>query len=384
MPLRQGPTVPLRTLLILLAAVGLLPLGATGAWSLYTAAQSQQREQERAALDLARALSGTVDAELDAAVTTLSSMSRAPAMSRGDISSFYEIARAQVAAQPAWLGVFLADGEGRPLFRTNAAYGAAPAPVADPSSLAQATALRRPVIGHAARGKGGRLAFPVRIPVFDDGGHLYVLSAVIRPDRIVQALGRRHVPAGASIAVFDAGGAPVATVGPAAPPAPVGLAAEQVGTLRSGGAERIQAQTRLSRHGWTVAVTQPAATTVAGLDGYGAGIAASLALAVCIASLLAARIAGRFRQLQGETAALGAGKAVAQVQSRIREIAAIGLSLDAAAAQQAAHARERADLLASLEQASRAKDDFLAVLGHELRNPLSPIAAALDLMDMRD
>jgi CheY-like chemotaxis protein len=47
--------------------------------------------------------------------------------------------------------------------------------------------------------------------------------------------------------------------------------------------------------------------------------------------------------------------------------------------------------MASLEQAldsqceaSRAKDEFLAVLGHELRNPLSPIVAALDLMDMRD
>lgn len=384
MSARQRPTVPLRTLLVLLAAFGLLPLGAVGAWSLHTAAQSHQREQERAALDLARALSGTVDAELDAAVATLSSMSRAPALSRADIPAFYETALAQGAAQSDWLGVFLADAAGHPLFRTTAAYGAPPAPVADPGSLAQAISLRRPVIGHVARGKGGRLAFPVRIPVFDEAGHLYVLSAVIRPDRLVQALGRQHVPAGVSVAVFDAGGSPVATVGPLAPASPIGPAPEQVGTVRAGGTERIEAQTRLSRHAWTVTVTQPAAVALAGLGGYGATIAASLALAAAIASLLAGRIAGRFRQLQRETAALGAGKPVVPVRSRIREIAVMGVSLDAAADQHAVHARERAELLASLEQASRAKDDFLAVLGHELRNPLSPITAALDLMDMRD
>src|SRR5690606_15550182 len=38
---------------------------------------------------------------------------------------------------------------------------------------------------------------------------------------------------------------------------------------------------------------------------------------------------------------------------------------------------ERESLLVSLEQASRAKDEFLAILGHELRNPLSPIVTAL-------
>ncbi len=35
------------------------------------------------------------------------------------------------------------------------------------------------------------------------------------------------------------------------------------------------------------------------------------------------------------------------------------------------------------EAANRAKDDFLAMLGHELRNPLAPIMTALNLMDLR-
>ncbi|MFL6676235.1 MAG: ATP-binding protein [Massilia sp.] len=47
-----------------------------------------------------------------------------------------------------------------------------------------------------------------------------------------------------------------------------------------------------------------------------------------------------------------------------------------------AHA-EREALLVELTAASRAKDEFLAMLGHELRNPLSPIVTALQLMRMR-
>jgi len=45
--------------------------------------------------------------------------------------------------------------------------------------------------------------------------------------------------------------------------------------------------------------------------------------------------------------------------------------------------REREQLLVDLSAASQAKDEFLAMLGHELRNPLSPIVTALQLMRMR-
>lgn len=44
---------------------------------------------------------------------------------------------------------------------------------------------------------------------------------------------------------------------------------------------------------------------------------------------------------------------------------------------------ERAALLEAAEAANRAKDEFLAMLGHELRNPLAPIVTALHLMKLR-
>ncbi len=44
---------------------------------------------------------------------------------------------------------------------------------------------------------------------------------------------------------------------------------------------------------------------------------------------------------------------------------------------------ERTELLRLAESAGRAKDEFLAMLGHELRNPLAPILTALQLMRSR-
>jgi signal transduction histidine kinase len=55
------------------------------------------------------------------------------------------------------------------------------------------------------------------------------------------------------------------------------------------------------------------------------------------------------------------------------------LALDNARAYAEAEAARR-----QAEAASRAKDEFLAMLGHELRNPLAPITTALELMERRD
>jgi signal transduction histidine kinase/CheY-like chemotaxis protein len=50
---------------------------------------------------------------------------------------------------------------------------------------------------------------------------------------------------------------------------------------------------------------------------------------------------------------------------------------------QAAISLENARLYSELKSANQAKDEFLAMLGHELRNPLAPVRTACDLMAMQ-
>ena len=409
----RDSTLSLRHLLTLLTGIGLLPLAALGAWSVHLAEQYHQSAQERALLDLARALSSAVDAELDGTVATLASIARTPALDAGNIRGFYPIARDQARAQPAWLGVILADGAGRTLFRTAAPFDAPLQPVADPASLQQALALRRPVVGRVAIGPSGRPAVPVRFPVSDAAGHPYVLTAVVQPDRIARVLARQRVPRGSVISVLDTTGAIVARSNGGAALVAKPPSATLVRLIREGGPEGVgstitleggavtSAYTRLSRYGWTVAVGAPSAGwgggPAQGFVWYGAGIVLSLALSVGLASLLARRIVQRIGTLEQGAAALGAGTDFAVPHSRIREIQSMGDALRAAGERRAAHERERdallearaqalaerEDALEQARQAGRAKDEFLAVLGHELRNPLAPIIGALDLMDLR-
>jgi CheY-like chemotaxis protein/nitrogen-specific signal transduction histidine kinase len=65
--------------------------------------------------------------------------------------------------------------------------------------------------------------------------------------------------------------------------------------------------------------------------------------------------------------------APAPAQPRVREIAEVGELLAAAA--QAVRSREK-----SLRDADRAKDEFVAMLSHELRNPLGALAAAAQVL----
>ncbi len=69
-------------------------------------------------------------------------------------------------------------------------------------------------------------------------------------------------------------------------------------------------------------------------------------------------------------------KARRDLESAFAESAHLNVALGLAAS-------ERSALLASEQAANRSKDEFLAMLGHELRNPLAPIVTALHLIRER-
>ena len=70
--------------------------------------------------------------------------------------------------------------------------------------------------------------------------------------------------------------------------------------------------------------------------------------------------------------------------TQVHERIVIGLAAQAAAALEKARLYQALrDSETRAREADRRKDEFLAMLGHELRNPLAPIMTALQLMDLR-
>jgi signal transduction histidine kinase len=98
--------------------------------------------------------------------------------------------------------------------------------------------------------------------------------------------------------------------------------------------------------------------------------------------MLSAR-AGESARIEGIGA--GANDYIVKPFSARELIARVAAQIDLSQARGTA-AAERArleELTAKLERANRTKDEFLAILGHELRNPLAPIVTALQVLDLR-
>jgi len=95
--------------------------------------------------------------------------------------------------------------------------------------------------------------------------------------------------------------------------------------------------------------------------------------------------------IRAEHAAVSARGELRAAQEYAREAETLARALDAARAevelglqQLAAQTQALEDARTRAEEATRSKDEFLAMLGHELRNPLAPIMTALQLMRLKN
>jgi signal transduction histidine kinase/CheY-like chemotaxis protein len=113
-----------------------------------------------------------------------------------------------------------------------------------------------------------------------------------------------------------------------------------------------------------------------------------VALAASLA--LARGILGPLKDLRQAAQQVGQGKVPSLPLQALPELRTVFETLQAAGVQLAESQAERERLVNAAqavrqqaEDANRTKDEFLAMLGHELRNPLAPITTALRLMALR-
>jgi len=400
-------TLPLRRRLFLLVAAAILPVTAVSGFALYQFVEQKRIAAQHAGVEICRALMTAVDAELERSLTLIEAYAHARSLDDGNEELFHRTINELLRRDANWLTIILARPDGTAVVDASTPYGQPLPPLVERESFEHLVRSGTRTIGYLARGSAGAFAVPLRAPVVRGGELRYVLTAVVKPDGIRAVVDRQHLASDWVVSVFDAKGQRVArsrrheeSLGKPGAPSLQEL-------MRSGGNEGTgltrtlegepvyTAYSRSPMSGWSVAIGIPPAVVDAGARqsflAYGTGILLSIALGVVAAIAIGRGIARPIDELRGAAEALGRQQPFAPPQTTIAEIRQVGEALSSAASERARGEAEREALLsrerdarAAAEAASRAKGEFLALLGHELRNPLGAIANAARLLEHPD
>ncbi|HMC15949.1 MAG TPA: ATP-binding protein [Albitalea sp.] len=387
----------LRRRLFMLAAVGIVPLALMSGIGLLTLVQREREQTERAGLDLTRALSTAVEAELRRSTSLLEAMATSPALDRADFAAFEQAVQRVMSTRPPWRAVLVADTDGRIVLNSGQVdQPAKRTVVAERSSFDRVLQTRQPVVGALARGPMGEYGVPVRVPVLRDGTLRFVLTGVLRPDAILDVVAHQRVPSEWVVSVFDANGARVArsrghegTIG--TPPSPslqrlmAQLGDQGIGVTYSlEGDQILTAYTRRRDTGWSVAIGIPLASVEAGAwrsaMTLGGGVLLSLLIGGAAALSIARRINQPIKALRDAAQTLGRGELPTLAPSDIHELQEVADALVASGQQRQRDEAEREHLLAaeraarSAAEAARRRLELLASAGSVLSRSLEPRA----------
>jgi signal transduction histidine kinase len=366
----------------------------------------ERATRERGMRDVVHALALSLDSELQRTITALEVLALSNRLGQGDFDGFRLRAKAAMGLQPAWSNILVLDAAGTQLLNLNVPAGAPLPALPSLESTLVAARTGKPQISDLIRGSmSGRYLTYVSVPVFVAGEVRYILQATMFFDTWTPWLQQR-TPAGWQSAIDDRKGFVLARSADAE--RFVGRSAtrelrEQYAERNDGiarivglpGVSLYVAYHRSRLSGWRAIVIVPAEAVERGpyLTGlaWAGGTVAVLAAAALFAIWSAGRVTRDIRRLTGAIESLGAGVPPERVTSEIAEVHTAG----AAAADAGRLLAGRAQRVAALQEAlsqraeaaegiSQAKDRFIAMLSHELRNPLSAIANAVEVLKRRE
>ena len=397
---------PLERRLFWIVVAGLLPLVLLAFATLLYNAQTQRRQQIQTAENTMHSVMAAVDAELRTSLASLDALAASPRLQARDFTGFYAEARALLERRPAWANIVLSDPTSQHVVNVRLPLGAPLPRSIDPGAV-EAT------VRSGVAGVGNLIwspvlnmyVFAVRLPIREGDRIPYVLTAVVRPEAVLEIVKRHVLPEGATVVVLDQRRTVVArTRNHAAwvgkPPSATLLEMldrneNNAVTTTLEGVRVYTVYHRSTETGWAAAIGIPTATVDAPvMRSYtvlGGSVLASIMLGLGAALFTGRTVTGPMRKLERAAASVARGEAPMLQETDLPEIRQAMLALLAAhiEREKLLHSERQARLLEqnarlAAELANKTKDEFLAMLGHELRNPLAAIATAAQVLEQSE
>jgi signal transduction histidine kinase/ActR/RegA family two-component response regulator len=377
----------IRFQLSLMMALVIAPLALAAVVSTYALYQTQREVHSQRYLERVRALRLALDTELQGTIRLLKAVGGRDA--RGPLPAL-------LGQNPLWSTIALIRPDGSPLAQQVRPDGVPPPPLDEETRLTVISTHQAAVSGLVPGPQGHGYYTFIAVPEVLDDRVVGIAAVGVEQHEWLAFLQRYEVADDATLTLNDQRGTVIARtlnndqwVGKKSRQEYLDrITAEREGAMVNQGLEGqsfYSAFSRLTAAPWTLGTGVPARAVEAALRVQTWLMAGGLLLAALaaagVATTLARRISRSLRSLADLSRDPGGDDGpplplaeVEAVRSQLRE----SLANEARARAEAERAREQA------VHAGKGKDEFLAMLAHELRNPLSAMAASVALLDARN
>jgi len=399
----------IRTHLVLMAAAIMVPVVVFSTIALQQLRDGEREAALRGLQETARATVLTIDRELASSVSALELLARSPYLESGNLPAFYKQAVMLNKRPTSW--TVLLDKNAQQLVNTVRPFGEILSTPLNTGMVQEVMKMQKTMASDLVVEPVTQMPVAVvYVPVPAHDGNRYVLAQIFAVEFFDQTVIQPNTPSNWLVRIVGHDGRLIARnlnsqklVGlPASNDLMTAAAQQREGLIRHetmDGVSSYDAFTHSEISGWTIAVAAPVqnieATAGRAVAIAALGLLMALSFAVMMAALLGQRLVQAIAAAADAAAALGRGATPKPARSTVLELDQLHTALVQASAilarSQTARNRvegERERLLQSEYQArvraedeSTAKDQFLAMLGHELRNPLAAIGGAIALSE---